>query len=191
MMGETGPWEMAAMVGLAVVLTVAPILIIKWRTRGSWRVAATTTALPLVEETRIEASVPGGRIVAYEDDRPVNVGLDLEHQVVTSVLGIPEAPPPAHFVASTGGVMTGGPTFATGDAEFDAAVVVGSKDVEAGRTYLTPGRRKALLRFFAALPEGALSAGRIGRIRDGRMRAKELTRTIQAVKNALEDLSDA
>ncbi len=151
-MEETDPWEQAAVVAIALVCAITPILIIGWRLRRRWRAASAATGLPLLGKKCIEADTAGGRIEAKED--------------------------------------FGGPAFTTGEAEFGASVVVGAKDADAGRAYLTPARRRALLRFFAAVPRGALSAGRVGRVRDGRMGAAELTRTLVAVKVALADLQD-
>lgn len=191
-MEETDPWEQAAVVAIALVCAITPILIIGWRLRRRWRAASAATGLPLLGKKCIEADTAGGQIEAKEDFRTVYVGpaSDLPDQVVTRVLGILDSPPPEAFVASTDGSCIGGPAFTTGEAEFDASVVVGAKDADAGRAYLTPARRRALLRFFAAVPRGALSAGRVGRVRDGRMGAAELTRTLVAVKVALADLQD-
>lgn len=192
-MEETNPWEVAAIFATAITCTLAPILLIHWRIRSRWRAAAAATGLPLLRKTCIEADTAGGRLEAKEELRPVYLGpaSDLRNQVVTRVLGILDRPLPEAFVASTDGSCTGGPTFTTGDAEFDASVVVGAKDADAGRAYLTPPRRRALLRFFAAVPRGALSDGRVGHVRDGRMGAAELTRTLVAVKVALAELMDA
>ena len=192
-MEETNPIEVAVIIAMAIVLTLVPILVLKGRARRRWRAAAAPTGLPLVHAARIEKLVPGGELVAQEDSRPVYWGpaSGLQDQVVTSVLGVLRDEPPEAFVVSTDGSPLGGPTFSTGDAEFDQAIVVGAKDSEAGCAYLTPRRRAALRKFFVALPEGALSAGRIGRVHDGRMGTKELIRTLVAVKDALDGLSDS
>ncbi len=166
------------MVGICVVPTIAFILFFNRMVRNRWRRAAIATGLPLSGRTSIEASVPGGSLRALEDFHLVSSDSDCPHQVRTSVLGVLSVPPPECFVASTHAPLLGGPTFTTGDAEFDATVVVGAKDHDAGRAYLTPRRRTALLRFFAVLPKGTLFEGRITHIRDGRMRAEQLTRTI-------------
>jgi hypothetical protein len=184
-----GPLGGLVITVVVVTFTIVPLLIWRARVRRRWRQAATVSGLPLPKGTGIEAKVLGGRLVAGEEYRMV-VGSETD-QVVTSVLGILDLRPPEAFVASTDGGPPGGPTFTTGEVEFDQVVVVGSKDIEAGREYLTPRRRKALLRFFATVPQGALCHGRIGNVRDGRMFAKELTRTVLAVKNVLEDLNVA
>ena len=189
-MEDANVWEMAILFGVVLVGTLLPLFIWRRRVRLRWRRAAAGAGLPFTGDNCIQISVPGGKVVAGEAFRTVSAsaGSDLADQVVTSVLGILDTEPPAAFVASTNGAPLGGPIFTTGDTEFDATVVVGSKDLAEGQAYLTPRRRKALLTFFSTLPQGCLSAGRIGRVRDGRMYTGELTQTLLAVKQALEGL---
>jgi len=185
-MEDTNWMELAVIAGIVVGFTFVLLLFTTKTIRKRWRQAAAATGLPLVEATRIEGGVPGGKLVAYEGDRLVRVGRG--HQVTTTVMGDLRVSPPDLFEASPQGAITTAPSFTTGDAEFDEAVVVAAKDIDAGREFLTPRRRKALLKFFAAVPEGGMFGSVIGRTRDGRMRSKALTRTIMAFKSALEEL---
>jgi hypothetical protein len=190
-MEDPSPMEVVVLAAITVTLTLVPLFFIMRMIRKRWRQAAAAAGLPLAKATRIEASVPGGELLAYEDTRLVRIGSrPNSHQVFTSVWGALRTSPPELFEASGQGALTTAPTFTTGDAEFDETVVVAAKDADAGREFLTPRRRKALLKFLAAVPDGGLFGNGIGYTRDGRMRSKELTRTILAVKNALAELDD-
>ncbi len=184
-----------AVTGAAAVFAFWAVKKYDRRRARAWQQACARLGPPFVEDeggAAVDVEVAGGRIQGADASRRVySAASGLHpHQAGYYIIGVPSGQLPPHFVADVQGVAIGGPQLQLGDPDFDREVVVGSSDHEAVRRFLGAGRRAALRRFFAAVPDARISSDRIVISADGRPDAGRLHMQLAATRDLLAALAD-